>query len=110
MKIIDKLNEHIRRKEPFFSFEFFPPKTEAGVHNLFTRIRRMAELGPAFIDVTWGAGGSTKDTTIDIASKAQNVRHGATLPLGSLRPVLARAHDHARLTSACVVPSSVAST
>ena len=53
------------------SFEFFPPKTSAGVNNLYTRMERMATLEPAFVDVTWGAGGSTRDLTIEIAANAQ---------------------------------------
>jgi methylenetetrahydrofolate reductase (NADPH) len=55
----------------YFSFEFFPPKTEAGLLNLFERIDRMKNMNPLFIDVTWGAGGSTKENTVAIASYAQ---------------------------------------
>src|SRR5690606_22912226 len=56
----------------FYSFEYFPPKTEEGVANLFSRLERMSKLQPLFIDITWGAGGSTSDLTIDIATTAQN--------------------------------------
>jgi methylenetetrahydrofolate reductase (NADPH) len=44
-----------------------------GVENLFDRQDRMASLGPLFCDITWGAGGSTADLTIDIANKMQNM-------------------------------------
>ena len=72
MKIIDRLQEKINKKETFYSFEFFPPKTEAGVYNLFARLDRMASLDPAFIDVTWGAGGSSNNQlSLDISQKAQ---------------------------------------
>eukprot|EP00934_Nitzschia_sp_Nitz4_P005203 Nitzschia sp. Nitz4//scaffold232_size35869//18431//20601//NITZ4_007807-RA/size35869-snap-gene-0.43-mRNA-1//1//CDS//3329543330//5193//frame0 len=56
----------------YYSFEFFPPKTEAGLDNLLTRIDRMTRrLDPLFIDVTWGAGGSTSARTLAVASQAQ---------------------------------------
>lgn len=74
MKIIDKLRKSEKEGSPYFSFEFFPPKTDAGVQNLMTRIARMSDLQPAFIDVTWGAGGSTKEKTLDISARAQDVR------------------------------------
>ena len=54
---------------PFFSFEFFPPKTRSGVENLAARIERMAQLSPAFVDVTWQAGGVTSELTMEICSR-----------------------------------------
>ena len=56
----------------YYSFEFFPPKTEPGLDNLLTRIERMARrLDPLFIDVTWGSGLSTAARTLAVASHAQ---------------------------------------
>lgn len=56
----------------FYSFEFFPPKTEAGLDNLLTRIDRMAHrLDPLFVDVTWGEAGSTSVRTLAVAAHAQ---------------------------------------
>lgn len=56
----------------YYSFEFFPPKTEAGLDNLLARIDRMSSrLDPLFIDVTWGAAGSTFARTLAVASHAQ---------------------------------------
>lgn len=56
----------------YYSFEFFPPKTEAGLDNLLARIDRMSSrLDPLFIDVTWGAAGSTWARTLAVASHAQ---------------------------------------
>ena len=43
-----------------------------GVENLFDRQDRMAALSPTFCDITWGAGGSTADLTMKIATKMQN--------------------------------------
>ncbi|KFM27986.1 Methylenetetrahydrofolate reductase 1 [Auxenochlorella protothecoides] len=70
-KIIDTLNAYIERGQPFYSFEFFPPKTDEGVRNLQERQRRMVKLGPAFCDITWGAGGSTADVTLEVAGAMQ---------------------------------------
>merc|ERR1740124_344943 len=56
----------------YYSFEFFPPKTEAGLDNLLTRIDRMSNrMEPLFIDVTWGASGSTSAQSLFLASHAQ---------------------------------------
>ena len=55
MKIIDRLREdriHI-------SFEIFPPKTDEGFDKVITAVDEMAKLEPAFISVTYGAGGGT---------------------------------------------------
>jgi methylenetetrahydrofolate reductase (NADPH) len=55
-----------RDGEPVFSFEFFPPKTEAGEQNLQRALDDLARLQPDFASVTYGAGGSTRDRTLDI--------------------------------------------
>jgi methylenetetrahydrofolate reductase (NADPH) len=73
MKIIDKINAAVAEDKIFYSFEYFPPKTEAGVENLYSRIERMAQINPSFIDITWGAGGSTAAMTIEIGTTAQNM-------------------------------------
>eukprot|EP00468_Gymnochlora_sp_CCMP2014_P006275 CAMPEP_0167746298 /NCGR_PEP_ID=MMETSP0110_2-20121227/3635_1 /TAXON_ID=629695 /ORGANISM="Gymnochlora sp., Strain CCMP2014" /LENGTH=634 /DNA_ID=CAMNT_0007631047 /DNA_START=45 /DNA_END=1949 /DNA_ORIENTATION=- len=72
-KIIDKIHRSIEMKRKFFSFEFFPPKTDPGVINLYTRMDRMvAKFEPLFVDITWGAGGSTAKLTLEISKNAQN--------------------------------------
>lgn len=71
--IIKKINAAIAEKRSIYSFEFFPPKTEAGEKNLYARIERMGELDPAFVDITWGAGGSTATLTHDICKYAQKL-------------------------------------
>lgn len=72
MKIIDKIQECIADERVFYSFEYFPPKTDAGEENLYSRLDRMSELGPLFCDITWGAGGSTSSRTLAIS---KNVQH-----------------------------------
>jgi len=54
---------------PVFSFEFFPPKTEEGLRNLFEAVGELRHLRPDFVSVTYGAGGSTATKTIEIVSR-----------------------------------------
>jgi methylenetetrahydrofolate reductase (NADPH) len=54
---------------PVFSFEFFPPKTEEGVRNLYATIQELAPLKPSFVSVTYGAGGSTQALTVDLVTR-----------------------------------------
>jgi methylenetetrahydrofolate reductase (NADPH) len=57
---------------PYFSLEFFPPKTPMGSSNLRARLDRMSHsLRPLFVTVTWGAGGSTADRSIELAELCQ---------------------------------------
>jgi methylenetetrahydrofolate reductase (NADPH) len=53
MKIIDKINEKLNKNETFYSFEYFPPKTDTGIENLLERIERMKEMNPLWVDMTW---------------------------------------------------------
>jgi methylenetetrahydrofolate reductase (NADPH) len=55
-----------RAEEPVFSFEFFPPKTEQGEANLRAALEALAPLQPDFASVTYGAGGSTRDRTLEV--------------------------------------------
>ncbi|KAL8734758.1 MAG: hypothetical protein Q9181_003079 [Wetmoreana brouardii] len=73
MHISEKLADAHRAGKPGFSFEFFPPKTAQGVQNLYDRMDRMHDLGPSFIDVTWGAGGSSSQLTCEMVHFAQTV-------------------------------------
>jgi methylenetetrahydrofolate reductase (NADPH) len=61
--------------EPLFSFEFFPPKTEQGEQNLYEALSELRTLDPAFVSVTYGAGGSTRAKTIEIVRRIKE-RYG----------------------------------
>jgi methylenetetrahydrofolate reductase (NADPH) len=65
MKIIDKL----RRERPAFSFEFFPPKDEAGVEQLFQTVTELRPYAPTYVSVTWGAGGSSRRLTVELVRR-----------------------------------------
>jgi methylenetetrahydrofolate reductase (NADPH) len=54
-----------------FSFEFFPPKTDAASDDLFATIAHLQELQPSFVSVTYGAGGSTRERTHDLIVRIQ---------------------------------------
>jgi methylenetetrahydrofolate reductase (NADPH) len=57
------------RRQPVFSFEFFPPKTDDGVRQLFEAISHLRELEPTFVSVTYGAGGSVRTRTVDLVTR-----------------------------------------
>ncbi len=68
-----RIDEILRgSEEPVFSFEFFPPKTPAGEENLYEAIARLGPLDPAYVSVTYGAGGSTREKTIEIVSRIRD--------------------------------------
>jgi methylenetetrahydrofolate reductase (NADPH) len=56
----------LAERRPVFSFEFFPPKTDEGLANLRETLAVLSDDAPDFVSVTYGALGSTRDTTIDI--------------------------------------------
>ena len=65
MRIDDLLSS---RDEPCFSFEFFPPKDDAGEERLYAALEDLRDLDPGFVSVTWGAGGTTREKTIGIVT------------------------------------------
>ena len=91
-----RIAEKIRTQRPFFSFEFFPPKDDAAERTLFATIEALKPLEPGFVSITYGAGGSTRTRTVELAKRlradagldvmAHLTCTGATVP--ELREVL----------------------
>ncbi|RIK66647.1 MAG: methylenetetrahydrofolate reductase [NAD(P)H] [Planctomycetota bacterium] len=66
-----RIRERLSTGRPCFSFEFFPPKTDAGLEQLRDSIRALRDLAPSYVSVTYGAGGSTRDRTIELVGEIQ---------------------------------------
>lgn len=62
------ISEIFRRKSCGLSFELFPPKTAKGVENLYGHVEALMEHQPDFITCTYGAGGSTRERTLEIVA------------------------------------------
>ncbi len=88
--------ELIAAGEKSFSFEFFPPKDEAGEQQLWKALRELEALSPTFVSVTYGAGGTTRDRTVAITER---IAHETSMtPLAHLTCV---GHDEEALR--CIV-------
>ncbi|MET0304730.1 MAG: methylenetetrahydrofolate reductase [NAD(P)H] [Solirubrobacterales bacterium] len=61
-----RIDQILESKRPVFSVELFPPKTAEATEQLFATARSLRELEPDFVSVTYGAGGSTRDGTVEI--------------------------------------------
>jgi len=70
-----RIDRILTEEGPTFSFEFFPPKTEAGEANLYRALAELETLRPSFVSVTYGAGGSTREKTIEIVKRIRD-EHG----------------------------------
>lgn len=67
MRIVEKLAAN----RAAISFEFFPPKDQDGVNRLFQTVAELAPFGPAYVSVTYGAGGSTRQLTVELVGRIQ---------------------------------------
>ena len=70
-----QIKDLLARGRPTFSFEFFPPRTEEAAKQLEQTIGDLRELQPSFVSVTYGAGGSTRDRTIEVVTRVKR-EHG----------------------------------
>ncbi len=69
--MIRKVSDIFKDKKRTYTFEFFPPKTPAGTAKLYETIAELNKLGPDFVSVTYGAGGSTRGATLEICAEIQ---------------------------------------
>lgn len=67
-----RISSALASVRPFFSFEFFPPKTDEGEEQLLTTVRALQPLRPSFVSVTYGAGGSTRARTLSVAKRIRD--------------------------------------
>ncbi|HTI28201.1 MAG TPA: methylenetetrahydrofolate reductase [Kutzneria sp.] len=77
--------DRLRGPRPVFSVEFFPPRDAADEHKLWLAIRQLEGLEPAFMSVTYGAGGSSRDRTIRTTGRV--VQETSLLPMAHLTAV-----------------------
>ncbi len=76
------VRELLARGQRSFSFEFFPPKDEAGEVQLWRALRELEPLRPTFVSVTYGAGGTTRDRTVGITQRI--ARETTMVPMAHL--------------------------
>lgn len=67
-----RISSALASVRPFFSFEFFPPKTPEGEEQLLATVQTLRPLRPSFVSVTYGAGGSTRARTLSVARRIQD--------------------------------------
>lgn len=67
-----KISELIPKQKNFISLEFFPPREKSAWPGFFGQVEKLKEINPLFVSVTYGAGGSTQDYTLEIVSKMKN--------------------------------------
>ena len=81
--------ELFKVRKPVISFEFFPPKTDAGYRALFETIEELKPLSPGYVSITMGAGGSTREKTVDLTieiTQKLGLTTMAHLPCTGFRP------------------------
>src|SRR3989338_1511048 len=72
-----KIKEIFQQRQRTYSFELFPPKTDQGLQNLLRTITELTTLKPDFSYGTWGAGGGSRDKTLDVVQHIQD-KHRVT--------------------------------
>src|SRR3954447_16487157 len=70
-----RIDDTLGNSQPVFSIEFFPPRSDDGVRSLFETVEALKPLAPDFVSVTYGAGGATRDGTVEIATRIKQ-EHG----------------------------------
>lgn len=74
------INDIFAKQKTTFSFEFFPPKTEAAAEALYETIAELEQIKPSFVSVTYGAGGSTRELTHELVKRIKTTTDIAAVP------------------------------
>ena len=96
-----RIDHILEQQRPVFSFEFFPPKTDEGMEQLKQTLHDLKEDQPAYVSVTYGAGGTTRNRTIEITKwikqdlGVEAMAHLSCVgePVGGLRAILDAMRD-----------------
>lgn len=92
-----KISDLLAVPQPSFSFEFFPPRTDQGTEALFEVVKELRPLEPAFVSITYGAGGSTRSRTLELVRRIKHELSVETMAhltcVGASRDELARVLD-----------------
>ena len=75
-----RFNRILADHRPSISFEFFPPKSDEAAASLYSTVLGLEPLGPSFVSVTYGAGGSTRERTRDLVLRLQRETSLTTVP------------------------------
>ncbi|MDA7869874.1 methylenetetrahydrofolate reductase [Akkermansiaceae bacterium] len=70
----------LRASRPTLSFEFFPPKNDSGSEDLLKTVTELGKLDPAFVSVTYGAGGTTRERTREVVQRIIQDTNVPTIP------------------------------
>ncbi|HCQ79887.1 MAG TPA: methylenetetrahydrofolate reductase [NAD(P)H], partial [Verrucomicrobiales bacterium] len=70
----------LRASRPTLSFEFFPPKNDLGSEELLETVNELGKLDPAFVSVTYGAGGTTRERTREVVQRIIQDTNVPTIP------------------------------
>ena len=66
-----RIDQILGKGRPTISFEYFPPKTDAGFAQLYQTIAELHAIKPSYVSVTYGAGGSTREKTVELVERIQ---------------------------------------
>lgn len=66
-----RIDQILGQDKPTISFEYFPPKTDAGFASLYQTIAELHAINPSYVSVTYGAGGSTREKTVELVERIQ---------------------------------------
>lgn len=94
------MKDFFEKNRPTLTFEIFPPKGKSSLNSIFDTVDALASLAPDLISVTYGAGGSSRENTVEIASEIQNSYNIPALAhltcagstTGDIEGILARLH------------------